>query len=122
MTNEFKLPGAEYFSRYLERQVQGTLTVEGPENVNEYVKRWVISAGGERLGEYRIVESPPGEVTGHVYEGRVPSYVNKSIVAANLNEPVVTKRAEDFVALEFSRLGSGGILLRRDGHSQIPFP
>lgn len=112
MTHEFQLPFAELFSSYLETQVRRTLTAEGPTKVNDNVTRWEVQVGGQRIGEYRIVESPLGKKIGFVYEGKIPGYVNPAWTGLGATE--------DSVALQFD--STSGKWCRKDGHTMIPFP
>ncbi len=142
MTSGFQLPGAERFSEYLEKIVDGILAAEGPEVMDdrsygvEYVKRWTVRLNGALLGEYRTLGPKPGETDfGREFTGRIPGYKNECIAVSNQGRPESERRPEDTVSLVYSNRryeakpmheGPGELVdtpwQRQDGHDEIPFP
>ena len=141
MTDKFQLPGAERFSHYLEKILEGVLTAEGPEIVDrsydcEYAKKWIIRQDDKELGEYYTFGPMPGETDfGREFRGRIPGYVNELTAFLNKIILVSERTPEDSVYLVYSNKklelqnideGFGELIYtawkRQDFNNKIPFP
>ena len=122
MNEDFELPGAPRFSRFLRTCAHRLTLAEPVEDLG--VRKWTVFQDDDEIGEYVLDGRVEDGDARREYVGKIPGHIHRD--GSRMSEQQFTLIWDNYEDVDLgdgtAMLGFTGVYRRHDGHARIPFP